>query len=97
MLWRKEIVREIGDHLVRLGLSKCPVCDSDSALTIHPRPAILPIGGSPWPNPPRHPGPEPGANILFMVLIRCDLCGHSLLFDSERFHDGDTPVFDPEP
>jgi hypothetical protein len=49
----------------------------------------------PWPGPNRTE-PEKGANILFMVLIRCQVCGHSLMFDSELFHGGDVPVLAAE-
>jgi hypothetical protein len=38
-----------------------------------------------------------GTNIVFLVRITCELCGHTLLFDSERFTGADEPAFDPEP
>jgi hypothetical protein len=96
MRWRSEILAEVGEHIVRLGLKRCPVCESDSTLYADPQPIMLPIGGAPWPNPPSRQGPEPGANVLFMVMVRCELCGHAMMFDSERFHGPDVPALEPD-
>lgn len=87
MKWRKETLGHIAERITALGLRACPVCGSET-LAAKARPVILPMGGSPWPSAHR-PEPDPGSNILFMVAISCDLCGHTLLFDSEKFHHGD--------
>lgn len=33
-------------------------------------------------------------DILFMVRAACKICGHTLLFDSESFFDGNTPTLE---
>jgi hypothetical protein len=43
--FRKEIIREISDHIVRLGLEKCPVCSSSASFVASARPVLLSIGG----------------------------------------------------
>jgi hypothetical protein len=33
-------------------------------------------------------------NITYMVQVECVVCGHSLLFNSERFITGDAPALE---
>ncbi len=97
MLWRQETLDEIADKLSQLGLSACSVCGSATALAADRRPVILSIGGVAWMSPgvatPREQ--EPSTNILFMVRVGCEVCGHTLLFDSESFFTGGTPTLEP--
>jgi hypothetical protein len=89
VLWQDSALREISDKLVQLGLDQCRVCGSPTALGVDKRPVILPVGGVPWPTSGT---PDPDANGLFMVRLECNVCGHSMLFNSERFITGDTPA-----
>ena len=77
-------LREIADRITALGLQTCPICESQTMIA-DPRPVILPIGGFPW----TEPGTANRGNVHFMLLVRCDLCGYAMLFDSERFKGGD--------
>lgn len=63
--------------ITQMGLNSCPVCDSDSALGLLPQPSLMPIGGAPW--------MAGEGNVLFMAVVRCESCGHTMLFDSEKF------------
>ena len=90
--WAAPVREEIAAHLVRLGLTKCPICDAET-LSIDGRPVALPVGGAPWTNPEREKPKDPDADVYFMVRIECEVCGYNMLFNVERFHDGDTPVF----
>jgi hypothetical protein len=56
------------------------------------RPLVQVIGGVTWPKPPGA-AKDPDANLYFMVRIECNMCGYNMLFNSERFHGRDTPVF----
>jgi ribosomal protein S27AE len=87
MKWEESILAEVQAHLVRLGLEKCPTCGSGT-LAGDKRPVVLPIGGVPWGIK------DADTNVLFMVRVECQMCGHSLLFNSERFHSGDTPTLE---
>jgi hypothetical protein len=89
MKFREKVVTELGEHLVRFGLRKCPVCDG-GALAISRRPVILTVGGLHFDqSDPRH---DPDANIEYAAKVECDVCGHILLFNVERFYSGDEPV-----
>lgn len=48
-------------------------------------------GGIPG-NREAHPGRRL-PQVLYMVMVKCNLCGHSLFFDSENFISGDEPAF----
>ncbi|HTA33492.1 MAG TPA: hypothetical protein VK721_08720 [Solirubrobacteraceae bacterium] len=37
---------------------------------------------------------EPSGNVLFMVRVECQVCGHTMLFNSERFFTGDEPIIE---
>jgi hypothetical protein len=79
MRFRKTFLAETRDTLNRLGLDACTVCGSRDRgfLTT---PVVLPIGGAPRPD-----NPDPEANFLFALALRCDTCGNLVLFDSEKF------------
>jgi hypothetical protein len=85
---------EIQAHLVRLGLDKCPVCEA-GVLGIAEKPVLVFSGGAPWPVLSLGGKPDPDAIVDYMVRVECDMCGYNMLFNAERFHDGDTPVMEP--
>lgn len=69
------------ERITQLGMDSCRICNSGHLL-VHKRPGIVTFGG------PIHdkddPRWDPEANILFMVMTVCDLCGNTQFFDSER-------------
>jgi len=89
MKYRKKVVNELAEHLARFGLSKCPVCESET-LAISPYPVLVNFGGFPLEkNDRRH---DPDANVWYAAKVECDLCGHMLLFNVEKFHSGDDKI-----
>ena len=74
-------------RIAQLGLSACPICESETLL-VRREPGIIRIGGLPG---EKGEPKDPESNILFMVLIYCDLCGHTMMFDSERLVGSDEP------
>lgn len=90
MRFRQKTLKEIAEHIVRLGLAKCPVCGSESSLGASPYPVLLSFGG--FHHEPRDPRHDPEANVWFAVNVECQVCGHMMLFNSERFHHGNEPV-----
>jgi hypothetical protein len=92
--WAEPIREELAAHLVRLGLEKCAVCDA-GLLGIAEKPVLLLSGGAPWPTQARGGKRDPDSVVNYMVRVECNMCGYNLLFNSERFHDGDTPMFEP--
>lgn len=78
-------LREVIQRITQLGLTACPICDAKESLQVDRRPAFLLVGGL----DPEH---DPDANGLFMVRIFCNLCGYTLLFDSEKHHGLDVPT-----
>jgi len=53
------------------------------------------IGG--FPHEKDDPRWDSEANVRFMVEVRCNMCGYSMLFDSEKFHSGDEPTITTVP
>jgi hypothetical protein len=96
MRWRQQSLDDITAKLPQLGLSGCSVCGSADSMSALTRPVILPIGG--------HIGVDESGNvfvsggqdrnILFMVGVECNLCGHFMLFHSQQFFGGDEPIID---
>jgi hypothetical protein len=84
---------EIAAHLTRLGLNKCPVCEA-GVLGIAEKPVLLFSGGAPWPVASLGGKPDPDATLDYMARIECNMCGYNMLFNVERFHDGDAPVLE---
>jgi hypothetical protein len=87
MRFRKTALDEITARIAQLGLSRCPVCSATESMVADRRPVVIPLGGAPW-MPDGQRG-EPEVNILFLILLKCRLCGHVLLFDSEEFEGAD--------
>jgi hypothetical protein len=91
MRWRKKSLREMVDRLGQLGLTgPCSVCGSET-VSVLKRPIFLEMGGT-FRMETRSGKKDPEANMLFMVMIRCSVCGHSQLFDSELLSGKDESV-----
>jgi hypothetical protein len=87
--WRRSFLAEVTAELTRLGLSACPVCGG-SELQMLARPRVVHVGGR---------GargflqtPDADETTEYLVAVRCSLCGHELLFDSEQYRHGDQPI-----
>jgi hypothetical protein len=95
MRFREPIVQEITDRLAQLGLEECPICHSGT-LGAHRVPVLLHIGGlKSLKEDPLHGDPD--TNVLFMVRVACEVCGYTMLFDSEKHHGPDEPVLEGPP
>jgi hypothetical protein len=89
MHWTDPVFEDITAKLVQLGLRECKVCGSETGLHANKLPAVLPVGGL-----PESRLTDSETNIVYMVQIECIVCGHSLLFNCERFITGDTPALE---
>jgi len=87
------IQEEVRAHLVRLGLEKCPICEA-GILGIAEKPVLLQSGAGGWPMPSLGGKKHPDSMTDFMVRVECEMCGYNMLFNVERFRDGDTPMFE---
>jgi hypothetical protein len=86
--WRTSFLLEVQKQLAQLGLSKCPICESDQ-LTTNKYPLMAFMGGL----PPRAGRPvDPEAAADYLVRCECRTCGHQLLFNSERFRTGNERI-----
>jgi hypothetical protein len=77
--WTNAARNEIAALITQMGLQGCPVCASNEALGLLPWPGVVHIGGTEKPVGAPHRG-----NLLFMALVRCESCGYSMMFDSEK-------------
>jgi hypothetical protein len=92
MQWAETVLRDIDEKLAQLGLKACPVCESDTALRVDKRPAIVSVGGVAWSDSAMN---DSETTISYLVRVECGLCGYTLLFNSEQFITGDTPALAP--
>src|SRR3954452_6600065 len=91
--WGNDAKAEMAAVITRVGLRNCPVCESESSLGLLPWPTMVGIGGDAW-----KPQGEPHrGNILFIAVVRCESCGHVMLFDSEKLTGRDEPSVWPGP
>ncbi len=91
MVWfTQQALDTMSERITQLGLATCPVCGSDQ-LGLMRWPGVLHVGGHRERGDPR----DSSENILFMAIVECQLCGHVLLFDSEKFHGGDERILQP--
>jgi hypothetical protein len=75
--WTRGASEEIAEAIGRMGLQRCKVCQSPAgALEVLPWPAVVSIGGS--------PEDKRTGNIRYMATVRCESCGHTMFFDSEK-------------
>ena len=63
-------------------------------MKIDRRPGVLGVGGVK--HETRASGPEPEDDVVFLVRYMCDVCGHVMFFDADRFHRGDRPLLEPD-
>ena len=90
MVWfREEALEEMRDRIGQLGLRTCPICGSES-IGLPRWPAVVHVGGHFERSDPQ----SPSVNILFMVMVECEMCGHTMFLNSERFHPGDVPTLE---
>jgi hypothetical protein len=88
MRFSKRALQEMQERIVQMGLSGCPVCDS-GALKVWRKPMMESIGDVY--RDKDDPQRDPESNVLFMVHVECDACGHALYFNSERLIRSDVP------
>ena len=95
MRWTPPALEEMAERIVQMGLSTCSVCGTGSMSVLN-RPVVAEIGGNVFIAKDRSAQEAGGQdhNILFLVAVTCDVCGHVLLFDSERLTPGDQPIID---
>jgi hypothetical protein len=86
MRLRKDAVDRITTDLQKLGLASCSVCDS-AALQVDRRPIWMYVGGSPEAR-------DATTNVIFLMRVFCEICGHSMLFDTEKYVHGDEKIFE---
>ncbi|MFF1822261.1 hypothetical protein ACFVWG_33455 [Kribbella sp. NPDC058245] len=72
---------------MQLGLSSCAVCGTGQ-LGVLRLPVMQNIGG--FQRERSDPEWDAEANVLFLVQVECDVCGHVLLFNSERLEPSST-------
>jgi hypothetical protein len=89
--FREDILGTIGQRVAALGLQACPVCDRQP-LAVDRRPVILSVGGAAW--AVEGSGADATTDVLYMLAVTCDLCGHAMLFNAEKFYGGDEPIFE---
>lgn len=85
--WRQQFIVEVAKHLQQLGLTCCPVCQSDN-LEVLRYPLLSFVGGL----PPTVGGKDFESNIDFFVRVECHICGHILLFNSARFRKSNEEI-----
>lgn len=86
MLFTEAALDTIRTDLQRLGLHDCPVCKG-SALHTDRRPVWMYVGGTADTR-------DATTNMVFLLRVFCDVCGHVLLFDVERFVKGDERIWE---
>jgi hypothetical protein len=85
--WSNAVRKRMVELISQMGLAACAVCSSKSGMYIVPWPAMVQIGGF-----THKPVGEPHrGNVLFMALVRCESCGHTLMFDSGKLTGEDEP------
>ncbi len=96
MRFREETLRDVMRRLTELGLTSCPICDAEDSWHVDHRPVLLRVGGLKSAMEDQVEG-DPEANVLLMVRVFCEVCGYSMLFDSEKHHGPDEPVLEGPP
>jgi hypothetical protein len=91
-MWGEDMMARITERMAALRLTTCPIC-REGMLEPRPEPVVLFIGGLAWLD---QPGIDLGSDLRFMVAVACDVCGHTTLFDSEKFGDGDVRSLEAE-
>jgi uncharacterized Zn finger protein len=87
MRFSRPVLDRFNERIVQMGLSSCPICGSGSMQVLR-GPTVEFINGIPHDRD--HPNWDPDANVLFLVHVECNMCGHVLLFNSERLEPSST-------
>lgn len=91
--WRQAFMLEVFQALHQLGMEACPVCRSTDALGMNPFPAIIFDGEFPSKDDvDLAPWEEPDGDLTFAVRIECTVCGHLMLFNSQKFRTADEKI-----
>jgi hypothetical protein len=55
---------------------------------------IAAVGGTPWVAAATGVAMvDDDTDVLHFVRVECEVCGHSLLFNTEKFFKGDDPIY----
>jgi hypothetical protein len=79
---------EIANRITELGLQRCPVCGSDTALGAAQLPALIQLGGD------VSTERTPGSDVRHGIVVTCQICGHMMFFDPQMFVGDDEPLFE---
>lgn len=82
--WRKTFIAEVAGKLQQLGVKACPVCGSES-LGVDPLPVVILRGGLPPTASNISRDEDPYRQVDYLVRVECELCGSSLMFNSEKY------------
>ena len=77
MKFQDHVLRQIGERIAQLGLTNCPVFQSET-ISIGRQPIIVNVGGVPG-----GALQDAKTNILFLIALNCELCGRVMMFNSE--------------
>ena len=93
MRFREEILREVMQRITQLGLTSCAICEAADSWQADRRPVYLHVGRL---NSSTEDAVEedPDADVLLMVRVSCEVCGYTMLFDSEKHHGPDEAVLE---
>ena len=95
MRWRQSFIAEVSQALQQLGLRACPICGSADALGIGRFPAFLLDGRPPPDVDDLRLGENHDYDLTFAVRIECTVCGHLMLFNTQKYRTGDEPILLP--
>ena len=90
MKWTPAAVALISERIAQLGLSSCPVCSGETLGMMH-HPVVAHRGGIVG-----GATEDSGTGTVYLVAVECHLCGHVLLFNSDRFSTGDGSLIERE-
>ena len=83
---------EVAQTLRQLGMRACPVCGSTESLSMGRCPVLLVDAGFPPGEDDFSPGEDRDGDMTFAVRVECTICGHLMLFNSERYRTGDEKI-----
>src|SRR4051794_24597370 len=68
--FQDDVLKRIGERIAQLGLNECPVCHGQT-ISIGRQPVVVNVGGVSGGKLQ-----DPKTNILFLIALTCELCGH---------------------
>jgi hypothetical protein len=90
MRWRRTFMAEVARMLQQLGMKACPVCGLAESLNVNDFPVLLADGRLPLGVDALGKYHEGG--LTFAVRMDCITCGHLMLFDAQRYRNGDEKI-----